>query len=74
MGITPHILPNKIYINRKGELTLENKQLPFLDNIPVDLENLNVYNFLKKMYFQSEQHFETLPKIYFVHLFIDSLF
>ena len=29
MGIIPDMLPNKIYINRKNELTLENKQLPF---------------------------------------------
>ena len=29
MGIIPDMLPNKIYINRKSELTLENKQLPF---------------------------------------------
>ena len=29
MGIIPDMLPSKIYINRKSELTLENKQLPF---------------------------------------------
>ena len=28
MGIIPDMLPNKIYINLKSELTLENKQLP----------------------------------------------
>ena len=27
-GITPDMLPNKIYINQKSEPTLENKQLP----------------------------------------------
>ena len=26
MGIIPDLLPNKIYINLKSELTLENKQ------------------------------------------------
>ena len=67
MGIIPDMLPNKIYINLETELTLENKQLPlqhlfFWDNIPVDLKNLNVFKFSKKLkhYLLSEQHSETL--------------
>ena len=68
MGIIPDMLPNKIYIDLKSELTLENKQLPFQhpvlwDDIPVDLKNLNVFKFSKKKikhYLLSEQHFETL--------------
>ena len=30
MGIIPDMLPNRIYINLKSELTLENKQQPLL--------------------------------------------
>ena len=80
MGIIPDMLPNKIYIDLKSELTLENKQLPFKhpvlwDDIPVDLKNLNVFKFSKKLkhYLLSEQHSETLSKnlpLFFLHLFI----
>jgi len=51
----------------KSELTLENLTVAFSatvlwDNIPVDLKNLNVSYFSKKLtlYLLSEQHFETL--------------
>ena len=67
MGITPDMLPNRIYINLKSEQTLEKQTLAFAasvlwDNIPGDLKSLNVFNFSKnlKHYLLSEQHFETL--------------
>ena len=55
MGIIPDMLPNKIYMNPKSELTLENKQMSLqhllrdMGNIPVDLKDLTVFNFLKKL-------------------------
>ena len=61
------MLPDRIYINLKSELTVENKQIAFAasvlwDNIPVDLKSLNAFNFSKKLkhYPLSEKHFETL--------------